>query len=150
MSAAYETTPIRGLKLQTYRERLMRIRPVHNLYGCVDRRQRGSEGDIARALRTRLVVRAWVGDGLMGLARALSDGHLSAWVEDVVIHERVEEPAWETGSWPGCCNKPVTSRLRSCSARLFPLGSWVKRAAAFPSWWERTDGHAGNSVADRS
>jgi hypothetical protein len=74
MPAAHTSVPIGNLGLKSYRERLIRTKPVHELYGHLARRRRRSEQDIARALRAGPAVRAWVGDRLVGLVRALSDG----------------------------------------------------------------------------
>ena len=80
MSATHKKSiPIGILGFKTDRERLIRTKPVHELYGHLDRRQRGSEGDIARLTRWA-GVKAWVGDRLVGFVRALS-GQESAYFE---------------------------------------------------------------------
>jgi GNAT superfamily N-acetyltransferase len=79
---------IGNLEVLTHRERPILAKAVQELYDHVGWRRRGTEEDIAQALGAGPVVGAWDGDRLVGLARALSDGHLSAYVEDVMIHER--------------------------------------------------------------
>jgi ribosomal protein S18 acetylase RimI-like enzyme len=44
-------------------------------------------GDIRVALESGSAVGAWDGDRLVAFARALSDGHFNAYVEDVMVHE---------------------------------------------------------------
>jgi hypothetical protein len=79
-AARKKSIPIGALGFKTDRERLIRAKPVHELYGHLDRRQRGSEGDIARLTRWA-GVKAWVGDRLVGFVRALSYGQESAYFE---------------------------------------------------------------------
>jgi hypothetical protein len=74
MRAARESAPIGSVGFKTQLERLIRTKPVHEHYGHLDRRRRGSEEGIVRALRAGLAVGAWVGDRLVGFVRALSDG----------------------------------------------------------------------------
>jgi hypothetical protein len=74
MPAAHTSVPIGNLRLKSYRERLIRTKPVHELYGHLARRQRGSKQDIGRALRAGPAVRARVGDGPVGFVRAFSEG----------------------------------------------------------------------------
>src|SRR5215213_8980807 len=57
-AARKKSIPIGALGFKTDRERLIRTKPVHELYGHLDRRQRGSEGDIARLTRWA-GVKAW-------------------------------------------------------------------------------------------
>jgi hypothetical protein len=57
MPAAHKGAPVGSLGLRTPRERLIRTKPVHEIYGHLDRRRRGREEDIARALRPGLAVR---------------------------------------------------------------------------------------------
>jgi hypothetical protein len=63
MRAAHEGTPIGSLGLRAHRERPIRIKPVHEIYGHLDRRRRGGQKDVAGALRPGPAVRAWVGAG---------------------------------------------------------------------------------------
>jgi hypothetical protein len=57
MSAAYKGVPIGSLEFKTHRERLIRTEPVHELYGHLGGRQRGSDEDIAGVLRAGPAVR---------------------------------------------------------------------------------------------
>jgi hypothetical protein len=50
-AARKKSIRIGTLGFKTDRERLIRTKPVHELYGHLDRRQRGSEEDIARLTR---------------------------------------------------------------------------------------------------
>ena len=63
MPAAHKGAPIGSVGLRAHRERPIRIRPVHEIRGPLDRRRRGGEKDIARASLPGPAVRAWVGDG---------------------------------------------------------------------------------------
>jgi hypothetical protein len=74
VSAAHTSVPIGNLRLKSYRERLIRTKPVHKLYGHLARRRRGSEQGIGRALRAGPAVRVWAGERPVGFARAFSDG----------------------------------------------------------------------------
>jgi hypothetical protein len=74
MPAAHASVPIGNLGLKSHRERLIRTKPVHELYVHLARRRRRGEQDVARALRAGPVARAWVGDRLVGFVRALSEG----------------------------------------------------------------------------
>jgi hypothetical protein len=80
MPAARKSVPVGNLGLKTHRAHLTRTQPVYELYGSLARRQRGSKGHIARALRAAPAVRAGVGDRLVGLVRALSDGRSLSWI----------------------------------------------------------------------
>ena len=42
--------------------------------------------DIAAVLSTGLVIGAWEGDRLVGFARAVTDGRLRAYIEDMAVH----------------------------------------------------------------
>ncbi|MCJ7840471.1 GNAT family N-acetyltransferase [Lederbergia sp. NSJ-179] len=45
-----------------------------------------NEQDIEQMLRTTLSIGVWDGETLIGFARAVSDGHFRAYIEDVVVH----------------------------------------------------------------
>jgi len=72
-AARKKSIPIGALGFKTDRERLIRTKPVHELYGHLDRRQRGSEEDIARLTRWA-GVKAWVGDRLVGFFKLCRTG----------------------------------------------------------------------------
>ena len=59
MPATHKRIPLRSLGFKTNRKPLLRTKPLHGLYGHLDRRQRGSEADIARPLRAGPAMRAW-------------------------------------------------------------------------------------------
>jgi GNAT superfamily N-acetyltransferase len=88
MPTTHKIVAIENLEVLTHRERPIPAKSVQELYDHVGWRRRGTEEGIAQALVTGPAVGAWDGERLVGLARALSDGHLSAYVEDVMIHER--------------------------------------------------------------
>jgi GNAT superfamily N-acetyltransferase len=71
----------------THRELPIRSRSVCELYDHVGWRRPGGEDEIAAVLEAGPAVGAWDGDRLVGFARALSDGHFAAYVEDVMVHE---------------------------------------------------------------
>lgn len=75
------------IEVKTHRERRIRPRSVRQLYDHVGWRRPGEEADIAEILEAGPAVGAWDGDRLVGFARALSDGHFAAYVEDVMVHE---------------------------------------------------------------
>ncbi|MEO4054733.1 GNAT family N-acetyltransferase [Solibacillus sp. CAU 1738] len=56
---------------------------LYNDAGWWEERQ---EQDIENMLRDVLSVGAWIGDTLIGFARAVTDGKFRAYIEDVVIH----------------------------------------------------------------
>jgi len=59
------------------------VRHLYDLLGWWPHR---SLGDIAQALTAGPAVAAWDGPTLIGLARAVTDGPLRAYVEDVAVH----------------------------------------------------------------
>jgi GNAT superfamily N-acetyltransferase len=76
------------IEVKTHRERPIRPRSVRELYDHLGWRRPGEENDIAGVLEAGPAVGAWDGDRLVGFARALSDGHFAAYIEDVMVHER--------------------------------------------------------------
>jgi GNAT superfamily N-acetyltransferase len=75
------------IEVKTHRERPIPPRSVRELYEHVGWSRPGSEEDIAEVLEAGPAVGAWDGDRLVGFVRALSDGHLAAYVEDVMVHQ---------------------------------------------------------------
>ena len=75
------------MEIKTHHERPIPSSAVRDLYYHVGRIEPAAEEDISNALRCGPAVGAWDGDRLVGFARALSDGHFNAYVEDVMVHE---------------------------------------------------------------
>ena len=75
------------MEIRTHHERPIPASAVRDLYYHVGRTQPAREGDIRVALESGPAVGAWDGDRLVAFARALSDGHFNAYVEDVMVHE---------------------------------------------------------------
>ncbi len=76
-----------SIKINTHRERSIPARFVRTLYEHVGFPSPVSEKDLEEVLEGGLAVGAWDGDRLVGFARALSDGHLAAYVENVMVYE---------------------------------------------------------------
>jgi GNAT superfamily N-acetyltransferase len=75
------------VEIRTHDERPIPSSAVRDLYYHVGRTQFAREEDITEALRSGPAVGVWDGDRLVGFARALSDGHFNAYVEDVMVYE---------------------------------------------------------------
>jgi GNAT superfamily N-acetyltransferase len=75
------------IEIKTHRERPIPPRSVRELYEHVGWSRPGSEEDVAEILEAGTAVGAWDGDRLVSFVRALSDGHLAAYVEDVMVHQ---------------------------------------------------------------
>ena len=73
--------------VRTHRELPIRSRTVRELYDHVGWRRPGGEDEIAAVLEAGPAVGAWDGERLIGFVRALSDDHLAAYVEDVIVNE---------------------------------------------------------------
>jgi GNAT superfamily N-acetyltransferase len=76
-----------NIAVKSHRERAILPGSVRELYNHVGWRRPGSEVDVSEVLEAGPAVGAWDGDRLVGFARALSDGHFAAYVEDVMVHE---------------------------------------------------------------
>ena len=59
---------------------------VHQLYDQVGWWPERTLAAIARVLHPDTTVGAWDDEQLIGFARAVSDGHLRAYIEDVMVH----------------------------------------------------------------
>src|SRR5215218_8391987 len=75
------------MEVRTHRQRPIPASAVRDLYYHVGRKEPAREQDTRVALKSGPAVGAWDGDRLVGFARALSDGHFNAYVEDVMVHE---------------------------------------------------------------
>jgi GNAT superfamily N-acetyltransferase len=67
-------------------ERPISAAAVRTLYDTVPWWPERSEDQIAAVLADELSVGAWRGDQLVGFARAISDHHFHAYIDDVVVH----------------------------------------------------------------
>jgi ribosomal protein S18 acetylase RimI-like enzyme len=76
-----------NLEVRTHCERKIPPRSVRELYEHVGWSRPASEQDMAEVLQAGPAVGAWDGERLIGFVRALSDGHLAAYVEDVIVNE---------------------------------------------------------------
>ena len=76
-----------NIEVKSHRERPIPPVSVRGLYDHVGWDMPATEEDLAEVLAADPAVGAWDGDRLAGFARALSDGHLAAYVEDVMVHE---------------------------------------------------------------
>jgi GNAT superfamily N-acetyltransferase len=75
------------VEIRTHHERPIPASAVRELYHHVGRAELAREQDITDALQSGPAVGAWDGDRLVGFARALSDRHFNAYVEDVMVRE---------------------------------------------------------------
>ena len=76
-----------NIEVKSHRERPILPASVRGLYDHVGWDRPATEEVLAEVLAAGPAVGAWEGDRLAGFARALSDGHLAAYVEDVMVHE---------------------------------------------------------------
>jgi ribosomal protein S18 acetylase RimI-like enzyme len=80
-----------GVEIALHYERPIDPQAVRELYTSVDWWPLRTPEEIAQVLKDALAVGAWEEDHLVGLARAVSDQHLRAFIEDVVVqpsHQR--------------------------------------------------------------
>jgi ribosomal protein S18 acetylase RimI-like enzyme len=75
------------MDIRTHRERPILPRAVRELYEHVGWTRPASDEALAEVMKAGPAVGAWDGEKLVGFVRALSDGHLVAYVEDVMVHE---------------------------------------------------------------
>jgi GNAT superfamily N-acetyltransferase len=75
------------IEIKTHRERPIPPGSVRELYGHVGWSRPANEEELREALEVGPAVGAWDGERLVGFVRALSDGHLAAYIEDVMVHQ---------------------------------------------------------------
>jgi GNAT superfamily N-acetyltransferase len=75
------------IEIKTHRERPIPPRSVRELYEHVGWSRPANEEELREVLQAGPAVGAWDGERLVGFVRALSDGHLAAYVEDVMVHQ---------------------------------------------------------------
>ncbi len=83
----YESVGMESININTHRERQIPPRAVRELYDHVGWTRPASEEALPEVLKAGPAVGAWDGDKLVGFVRALSDGYLVAYVEDVMVHK---------------------------------------------------------------
>lgn len=84
-------TPLPGtdrIAVAMHRDRPVSPASLQALYDHVGWGRPVTESELGDVLSSGPAVGAWDGDELVGIVRALSDGHLAAYVEDVMVHER--------------------------------------------------------------
>ncbi|MEZ4661815.1 MAG: GNAT family N-acetyltransferase [Caldilineaceae bacterium] len=74
------------IEIALYSERPIPAQAVRQLYDAVDWWPDRAIEQIEAVLEQDVAVGAWDGERLVGFARALSDGHFHAYVEDVMVH----------------------------------------------------------------
>jgi GNAT superfamily N-acetyltransferase len=75
------------IEVKTHRERPVPQRSIRELYEHVGWSRPANEEELREVLEAGPAVGAWDGERLVGFVRALSDGHLAAYVEDVMVHQ---------------------------------------------------------------
>ncbi len=75
------------IEIKTHRERSIPPKSVSELYEHVGWSRPLNEKELREVLEAGPAVGAWDGERLVGFVRALSDGHLAAYVEDVMVHK---------------------------------------------------------------
>jgi GNAT superfamily N-acetyltransferase len=75
------------IEIKTHRERPIPPRSVRELYEHVSWSRPANEEELREVLEAGPAVGAWDGERLVGFVRTLSDGHLAAYVEDVMVHQ---------------------------------------------------------------
>jgi pimeloyl-ACP methyl ester carboxylesterase/GNAT superfamily N-acetyltransferase len=76
------------IELALHRDRPVSPAALRALYDHVGWDRPATEADLDAVLAAGPAVAAWDGEELVGFVRALSDEHLAAYVEDVMVHER--------------------------------------------------------------
>ncbi len=76
------------IEVALHRERPVPPTALRTLYDHVGWDRPVTEAELAAVLAAGPAVAAWNGEELVGFVRALSDGHLAAYVEDVMVHDR--------------------------------------------------------------
>ena len=77
-----------GIAIEVHRDRPIAGAALRALFASAGWERPAGEGALEAVLGTGPAVGAWSGDQLVGFARAVTDGRLRAYVEDVAVHER--------------------------------------------------------------
>jgi len=75
------------IEIKTHRERPIPPRSVRELYEHVGWSRPANEEELREVLQAGPAGGAWDGERLVGFVRALSDGHLASYIEDVMVHQ---------------------------------------------------------------
>ena len=75
-----------AFEIAFHRQRSIHPQAVRTLYDSVDWWPERQEEEIAQVLDSGPVVGAWDGELLVGFARAVSDHHFRAYIEDMMVH----------------------------------------------------------------
>jgi len=75
------------IEIKTHRQRPIPPRSVRELYEHVGWSRPANEEELREVLQAGPAVGAWDGERLVGFVRALSDRHLAAYIEDVMVHQ---------------------------------------------------------------
>jgi GNAT superfamily N-acetyltransferase len=79
------------IELVLHRKRRIAPADLRALYDRAGRARPADDVDLARVLNAGPTVGAWDGERLIGFARALSDGQLVAYIEEVLIDKQYRE-----------------------------------------------------------
>ena len=75
------------IEVKTHRERPVPPRSIRELYEHVGWSRAANEEELREVLEAGPAVGAWDGEKLVGFVRALTDGHLASYIEDVMVHQ---------------------------------------------------------------
>jgi ribosomal protein S18 acetylase RimI-like enzyme len=74
------------VEIRAHRDRRIPPGALRRLFDHVGWDRPAQYEDVAAVLEAGPAVGAWCGEKLVGFARALSDGHFAAYVEDAMVH----------------------------------------------------------------
>ena len=77
---------IPSVEVVSHHERPIDSQSIHVLYETAGWWPLRTQEEIAQMLSNALAVGAWQGNHLIGFARAVSDQHFRAFIEDVLVH----------------------------------------------------------------
>jgi GNAT superfamily N-acetyltransferase len=75
------------IEVRAHRERQIPPKALREPFDHVGWERPGRNEEVAAVLEAGPAVGAWHGEDLVGFARALSDGHFAAYVEDVMVRQ---------------------------------------------------------------
>ena len=114
------------IEIKTHRERPIPPRSVRELYEHVGWSRPANEEELREVLEAGPAVGAWDGQRLVGFVRALSDGHLAAYIEDVIVHQDYRRG----GVGDRLMSRLLTEIKRSANVSLFcerPVARFYER-----------------------
>jgi GNAT superfamily N-acetyltransferase len=114
------------IEIKTHRERPIPPRSVRELYEHVSWSRPANEEELREVLEAGPAVGAWDGERLVGFVRALSDGYLAAYVEDVMVHQDYRRG----GVGDRLMSRLLTEIKRSANVSLFcerPVARFYER-----------------------